>query len=116
MSEMPISFEASHISSLRISNFFAVHGVTATFTMRFGSIPVFFAKYDLTVGPCIPIGDFALEMWGVRAGKKVSTNFTQAGQQLVNWGNGLVLLTILSTNSEASSVMVKSAAKLVSST
>jgi len=58
----------------------------------------------------------AEEIWDTYSGKNVSQNFTHAGQQLVNCGNGPVPCNLRSNSSFASSMMVKSAPKLVSTT
>ena len=116
ISGMPRWRPAAFISSRRISAFLAVQGVTATFTMRLGSSPRALAKYVLIVGPCMPIGLFADEMCGRISGWNVSHQRTQAGQQLVNCGSGAVFFVTRSMSSLASSMIVRSAAKFVSST
>ena len=62
------SFPASHNSSLAISAFFAVQGVTATEIIFSGSICFLWAKYVLITAPCIPIGLFAEERCFVLSG------------------------------------------------
>ena len=56
-------FAEIFISSRLISNFFATQGVSATFTIFFGSIDIFFAKYVLITGPCIPSGLLQVEIF-----------------------------------------------------
>ncbi len=56
------------ISSLRISNFFAVQGVRQTLTIFLGSMPRFLAYQVLIVGPCMPMGLFADERCGRSSG------------------------------------------------
>ena len=69
----------------------------------------------------ICIGDFAEEGMSRRSGKLCSKKFTHAGQHEVSRGNFTVLspalyLVSLSSSSEASSIIVRSAAKSVSNT
>ena len=106
----------SSISGRRISNFLAVQGVSATLKIFAGSSPLRCAKYVLIVGPCMPMGLFADDTFGSISGYHVSQNFTHAGQQLVNCGSGRSAVVTRRTNSAASSMIVKSAPKHVSST
>ena len=115
ISGFPRYLPAAFISLLLISIFFAVHGVKATLMIFSGSRPILEAKYVLIVGPCIPIGLFAEERFGIISGIYVSTYLTHAGQQEVNWGR-IPPFCILSRSSLASSQIVRSAEKLVSST
>lgn len=68
--------------------FLAVHGATDTDTIFLGSMFIFLAKYVLTIADSIAIQLRAEEIWDTYSGKNVSQNFTHAGQQLVNCGNG----------------------------
>ena len=60
-------------------------------------------------------GDLQVDKWGIKSGYSISTKLTQAGQQLVSIGRFLFSFN-LPMNSVPSSIIVRSAAKLVSKT
>jgi len=108
-------FPSRHICGRSISSFFAVHGIMATQKIRSGGICIFCAQYVLMMGPIIIMGDLHVDRFFPNWGYFFSTRLTQPGQQLVNMGKGPPALT-RSSSSLPSSMIVRSAVKLVSNT
>ena len=99
----------------------ARQGIIETTTKSFLSTPSSFVNIFLATELNICIGDFADDGISNISGKLCSKNLTHAGQQDVNNGNLTVVspficLVNLSKNSDASSIIVKSAPKSVSNT
>ncbi len=95
------------------SNFFAVQGMIETMTRSFSSQPNCFGKIRLASEPNICCGERQLDSLSNMSGQNCSANLIHAGQQEVNCGNRLPAF-LRSINSLASSITVRSAAKLVS--
>ena len=106
---------AAHMSSRVISNFLAVQGMMLTTTRSLGSMPSFWAYQVLAMAPNICWGDLQLERLGMHSGYMCSQNLIQPGEQEVIMGSVPPFFT-RSTNSWASSMMVRSAPKSVSYT
>ena len=100
-------------SGLAASNFFAIHGITETTTMSSGLILSFSQRYDFAIAPNISCGLLHVLGMSIISENCCSIKFTQPGQHEVKIGS-LPFPFILSTNSFASSTIVRSAAKLVS--
>ena len=114
-------FSPSKNSCLSASYFLARQGITETTTRFLLSTPSSFENIFLATDENICIGDFALDGISSISEKLCSKKFTQAGQQEVRSGNFTVgspflYLVSLSRSSEASSMIVRSAAKSVSKT
>ena len=65
---MPLNSAEEFISFLFISYFFAVHGAITTFIISCGFIFFCFAKYVFIVVPCILIGLFVVDKFGINSG------------------------------------------------
>ena len=108
---------ASFTASTAHSYFLAVQGMTETQKIFLGSTPIFSAKYVFVTAPNICWGLFAVERFFASSGCFIFTYLTQPGQQEVNMGMGYSPgWVILWMNSLPSSIMVRSAEKLVSNT
>ena len=68
------------------SLFFAMQGMIDTTNIRWGSMPVFSAKYVLATAPNICWGDLAVDRQSTYSGNCVLIKRTQPGQQEVNIG------------------------------
>ena len=100
-----------------LSAFLATQGITDTQKIFSGSVFNFFANQLFTMLPNICCGDFALDSWPTSSGYCPFKKRTQPGQQLVNIGQRVSPPAFSRCrNSFPSSIIVRSAEKLVSNT